>query len=111
MMKILIVLSLMISPAKGFSFSKKSIDCDNYITRCNDDISRRQVIKSTLAISSLLGFPTTSLARQTGADDPTNQYAPSFVQDYGDFIKASDGDYSYKDIKIGNGESADVGDR
>lgn len=101
----------MISPAKGFSFSKKSIDCDNYITRSNDDISRRQVIKSTLAISPLLGFPTTSLARQTGADNPTNQYAPSFVQDYGDFVKASDGDYSFKDIKIGNGESADVGDR
>ncbi len=55
---------------------------------------------STLAC---LGIPSVAKADES-------MYAPKFVQEYPDFTQTSEG-WSYKDVKVGTGESPKIGDR
>lgn len=107
-MKVILIVSWIFTSVGALSVSKSNTDI---IGRVFNDPSRRRFVQSAILIVPLLIDPLRSQARESGASNPSNDYAPAFVQDYGDFVKASDGDYSYKDVKLGSGESASPGDR
>eukprot|EP01083_Nonionella_stella_P159354 519755_1 len=92
---------------QGFTLQAKTNE------KVAEDNSRRQIIQrsvSALQFLSIATIPSVSLA-VSGATDPSNKYAPEFVQTYDDFTKTDEG-WQYKDVKIGAGESSlEVGDR
>lgn len=107
--KFILVASWMITSVGSLSVSRSKKDITG--AGVYNDPSRRTLIQTAMFTFPLISAPLTSQARESGASNQSNDYAPAFVQDYGDFVKAGDGDYSYKDIKLGSGESAAPGDR
>lgn len=70
------------------------------------NVARRDVLQSTsLAAAAVLmgAFPSMAVAEE-------NIFAPKFVQEYPDFVQSDEG-WSYKDVKVGSGESPKEGDR
>ena len=71
-------------------------------------MARRDLLQSTglalgVAMVTGLGFPSRVVAEE-------NMFAPKFVQEYPDFVQSKEG-WSYKDVKVGSGESPKAGDR
>ena len=65
------------------------------------DTNRRRATISLL-VGGVSGIPLASVAEEN--------YAPKFVQSYEDFALTDEG-WSFRDVKVGNGESPKVGDR
>lgn len=61
--------------------------------------------RATLALlaGGIAGLPVVSMAEDS-------IFAPKFVQEYADFSMTSEG-WSYRDVKVGDGESPSMGDR
>jgi len=111
----LVVTSTAFAPASTSTNSNVAL----YATSSSNESNRRQMLQKsiipalTVASVGLIGggSPLTASARTTGADNPSNQYAPDFVQKYEDFQPSPEG-WQFKDVKIGTGElKLETGDR
>lgn len=69
----------------------------------DNSVSRRQTIEG------LAGIFTAAIALPALAEEDS-MYAPKFVQEYDDFNTLSNG-VSYRDVSVGKGETAALGDR
>ena len=56
-----------------------------------------------ILVGGLTGLPLAAVAEE-------NIFAPKFVQEYSDFQMTGEG-WSYRDVKVGEGENPNVGDR
>jgi len=74
-----------------------------------DDVGK---IISLLVVNEMVQTSFPSLAfSESGAADPSNKYAPEFVQSYSDFTTTPEG-WKYRDVKVGTGGVAiNKGDR
>lgn len=67
-------------------------------------VKRREAAAQILAgAAGLISLPGVVSAEE-------NIFAPKFVQEYPDFTQTNEG-WSYKDVKVGSGESPKAGDR
>jgi len=65
---------------------------------------RAALARLAFGLTAGLVFPSISRAEEESI------FAPKFVQEYPDFTQAGEG-WSYKDVKVGSGESPKSGDR
>jgi hypothetical protein len=117
---VLLALSLVVtSTAFAPAYTSTNSNVVLYATSSSNESNRRQMLQKsiipalTVASVGLVGggSPLTASARTTGADNPSNQYAPDFVQKYEDFQPSPEG-WQFKDVKIGTGElNLESGDR
>lgn len=99
---ILVLLAFSSSSCKAYHIPSLSSSKESSVT----EVSRRALWQKLL-ISSLMVTPLTACA---DVDDKDSMYAPKFVQSYPDFFQAPEG-YSYRIVREGSGEPADLGDR
>jgi FKBP-type peptidyl-prolyl cis-trans isomerase len=60
---------------------------------------------------SFVSLPQQALsASSTAVEEPRSMYEPKFVQQYDDFALTPEG-WSFRDVKVGQGESPQLGDR
>ena len=100
----LLVLGLQQEAALGFAPESLSARrCTALQSSGNENYGRRSAL-------SHLAFGTASLLLPSVASAEESIFAPKFVQEYPDFEQSSEG-WSFKDVKVGSGESPKVGDR
>lgn len=71
----------------------------------------KNVITNSMVFTTIIS-PLTLLSDKSNAAGPAEpiNYSPDFVQTYSDFVKADEG-WQYKDVKVGSGDSPQLGDR
>ena len=71
----------------------------------------KNVITKSMVFTTIIA-PLTLLSDKSNAAGPAEpiNYSPDFVQTYSDFVKADEG-WQYKDVKVGSGDSPQLGDR
>jgi hypothetical protein len=72
--------------------------------------NQRRKALAHLAIGAAATVASLSLPSAAFAKAEESMYAPKFVQEYPDFAQSDEG-WSYKDVKVGSGESPKTGDR
>lgn len=71
---------------------------------------RRSILRAILAAGATTASAVTIFGGTLPAMAEESIFAPKFVQEYPDFQQTDEG-WSYKDVKIGNGDSPKTGDR
>ena len=114
---VLVALSLAVTTS-AFVPSSTAVNSNVILHATSNESNRREMLHQTIlpvlttaSVGFVSGFPSIALARTTGADNPSNQYAPEFVQKYEDFQPSAEG-WQYKDVKVGTGDvKLEMGDR
>lgn len=104
----------------GTILMSANFQSDDCSPRCNGSNSqweepenqqRRSILKAVLATTSAAGAGAiASFGEALPAMAEESIFAPKFVQEYPDFQQTNEG-WSYKDVKVGNGDSPKTGDR
>lgn len=90
-------------PAKNLYDDDESASADEVVGNNERRATLARLAFGTAAAAASLGLPSVA-----GAEE--SMYAPKFVQEYPDFTQTDEG-WSYKDVKVGSGESPKTGDR